>query len=369
MPAHMTAYRIFIASPGGLEDEREDFREVLQAYNEQDAIERGVIFIPVGWEITPGGVGRPQKLINDDVRRCDYFLMLLWDRWGSPPQAGAGGEYSSGSHEEYGVASECFGVGTMREIVVLFKDVDPGKLNDPGKELTNVLDFRKKLEQEKTLLFETFDDAGAFREKLRRHLARWVRDHEEGGELGAAGVEPPAAPAPPAQPQAPSTEIPIESATEAEQSESADVRTAEKLAAQGQLTAAEQKWAEVLPEADLDTLNRYGGFQIEKGALTTAEEAFLRMCQLARERKSVQWLIAGLTNLAGVYQAQGKLESAEGSYKEALQLREQSLGPDHPEVAQSLNALAELYKAMRRFDEAEPLYVRALKIQGLTVGQ
>jgi hypothetical protein len=43
---------------------------VLQAYNEQDAIERGVIFIPVGWEITPGGVGRPQKLINYDVRRC-----------------------------------------------------------------------------------------------------------------------------------------------------------------------------------------------------------------------------------------------------------------------------------------------------------
>jgi Tfp pilus assembly protein PilF len=353
----MTAYRIFIASPGGLEDEREDFKEVLQAYNEQDAIERGVIFIPVGWEITPGGVGRPQKLINDDVRRCDYFLMLLWDRWGSPPQAGDAGPYTSGSHEEYGVASECYGDGSMREIVVLFKDVDPGKLSDPGKELTNVLEFRKRLEQEKSLLFETFDDPGAFREKLRRHLARWVRDHEEGG------------PDPEARPRGSSTEIPVESATEADQSESADVRNAEQLAAQGQLTEAEQKWAEVLPEADLDTLNRYGAFQIERGALASAEEAFLRMCQLARERKSDQWLIAGLTNLAGVYQAQGKLESAETNYKEALQLREKTLGPDHPEVAQSLNALAEVYKAMRRFDEAEPLYLRALQIQGLDVGQ
>jgi tetratricopeptide (TPR) repeat protein len=147
------------------------------------------------------------------------------------------------------------------------------------------------------------------------------------------------------------------------------VRNAEQLAAQGQLTEAEQKWAEVLPEADLDTLNRYGAFQIERGALASAEEAFLRMCQLARERKSDQWLIAGLTNLAGVYQAQGKLESAETNYKEALQLREKTLGPDHPEVAQSLNALAEVYKAMRRFDEAEPLYLRALQIQGLDVGQ
>jgi tetratricopeptide (TPR) repeat protein len=245
----------------------------------------------------------------------------------------------------------------MREIVVLFKDVDPGKLSDPGKELTNVLEFRKRLEQEKSLLFETFDDPGAFREKLRRHLARWVRDHEEGG------------PDPEARPRGSSTEIPVESATEADQSESADVRNAEQLAAQGQLTEAEQKWAEVLPEADLDTLNRYGAFQIERGALASAEEAFLRMCQLARERKSDQWLIAGLTNLAGVYQAQGKLESAETNYKEALQLREKTLGPDHPEVAQSLNALAEVYKAMRRFDEAEPLYLRALQIQGLDVGQ
>jgi Tetratricopeptide repeat/Domain of unknown function (DUF4062) len=368
MPDHMTAYRVFIASPGGLDDERQDFKEVLQAYNEQDAIERGVIFVPVGWEITPGGVGRPQKLINDDVRRCDYFLMLLWDRWGSPPQAGAAGPYTSGSHEEYGVARECYGAKTMREIVVLFKDVNPDKLSDPGKELSNVLEFRKRLEQEKELLFETFDDPGAFREKLRRHLARWVRDHEE-ELLGEGGGEPPPGPAPAGHVHASSTEIPVESATEAEQSESADVRTAEGLAAQGLVTEAEQKWAEVLPEADLDSLNRYGAFLIEKGALASAEEIFLRMCQLARDRKSDQWLIAGLTNLAGVYQAQGKFESAEGSYKEALELRENVLGPDHPEVAQSLNALAELYKVTRRFDEAEPLFLRALKIQGLTVGQ
>jgi tetratricopeptide (TPR) repeat protein len=43
------------------------------------------------------------------------------------------------------------------------------------------------------------------------------------------------------------------------------------------------------------------------------------------------------------------------------------LGADHPDVAQSLNNLAELYEAMGRYGEAEPLYLRALDIQSRTL--
>jgi hypothetical protein len=358
MPSPVTAYRVFVASPGGLEEERKHFRNVIQSYNEQDAIERGVIFLPVGWEATLGAVGRPQKIINDDVRRCDFFLMLLWDRWGSPPQAESG-EYTSGSEEEFGVASECFTKGTMREIVVLFKDVDPSKLRDPGPELTNVRDFRQVLEREKKLLFETFDEAGAFREKLRRHLARWVRDHEEGGarrEPSTAGyIE--------------RVHVSLQSPTEApNQATSAVVRDAEGLAKAGRVSEAEQAFAHVLPDPDLDSLNRYGAFLVEKGSLASAQEIFTRLGDLARERQDDEWLVAGLNNLAGVHQAQGQYDLAEKAYTEALKTRERVLGADHPEVALSLNALAELYRLTRRFDEAESLFRRALAIQGVALG-
>jgi tetratricopeptide (TPR) repeat protein len=41
---------------------------------------------------------------------------------------------------------------------------------------------------------------------------------------------------------------------------------------------------------------------------------------------------------------------------------EKSFGPEHPNIATSLNNLAELYRAQGQYEEAEPLYRRALAI-------
>ncbi len=49
-------------------------------------------------------------------------------------------------------------------------------------------------------------------------------------------------------------------------------------------------------------------------------------------------------------------------YKRALAIREKALGPDHPNVATSLNNLALLYHKQGRYVDAEPLYKRALVI-------
>ena len=46
----------------------------------------------------------------------------------------------------------------------------------------------------------------------------------------------------------------------------------------------------------------------------------------------------------------------------ALTIAEASYGPDHPNVATSLNNLAQLLQDTKRLAEAEPLYRRALAI-------
>src|SRR4051794_36182452 len=97
MPETLKAFRVFIATPGGLDAERRLFRKTLQEFNEDDAQERGATFIPVGWETTIGGVGRPQDLINEDVERSDFCVVVLWDRWGSPPSREGEGGYSAGT--------------------------------------------------------------------------------------------------------------------------------------------------------------------------------------------------------------------------------------------------------------------------------
>ncbi len=45
--------------------------------------------------------------------------------------------------------------------------------------------------------------------------------------------------------------------------------------------------------------------------------------------------------------------------RQALEVAEKDFGPNHPNVAQSLNSLAEIYSAQGRQKEAEPLYKRA----------
>ncbi|MFM7576182.1 MAG: tetratricopeptide repeat protein, partial [Microcystaceae cyanobacterium] len=50
-------------------------------------------------------------------------------------------------------------------------------------------------------------------------------------------------------------------------------------------------------------------------------------------------------------------------------IREKQLGENHPDVAQSLNNLAELYRTQGTYGEAEPLYQRAIAILLATLGE
>ena len=52
---------------------------------------------------------------------------------------------------------------------------------------------------------------------------------------------------------------------------------------------------------------------------------------------------------------QGSYDRAVVAAKEALQVAEQALGPDHPDMAASLNNLAELHSAKGDYAQAEPL--------------
>ena len=62
-----------------------------------------------------------------------------------------------------------------------------------------------------------------------------------------------------------------------------------------------------------------------------------------------------------LYQA-GDYKRATVIAEKALNVAEENVGPDHPDVATSLNNLAELYRAQGEYAKAEPLYTRSLAI-------
>jgi tetratricopeptide (TPR) repeat protein len=75
-----------------------------------------------------------------------------------------------------------------------------------------------------------------------------------------------------------------------------------------------------------------------------------------------------LNNLAFLYYNQGKYAEAEPLYQRALTIREQVLGPQHPDTANSLNNLAVLYANQGKYEQAEPFSQRALTISEQVLG-
>ena len=64
----------------------------------------------------------------------------------------------------------------------------------------------------------------------------------------------------------------------------------------------------------------------------------------------------------------GRYKDAIPVWRKALQLGENEFGPDHPNIAALLDALAQTYHRQGRYDAAEPLYKRALAIWEKALG-
>ena len=82
--------------------------------------------------------------------------------------------------------------------------------------------------------------------------------------------------------------------------------------------------------------------------------------------KGAEW--KALNDEAVTLYKQGSYERAVTVAKKALQIAEQEVGPDHPDVATCLNNLAELYRAQGQYAQAEPLLKRSLSIFETTFG-
>ena len=70
-----------------------------------------------------------------------------------------------------------------------------------------------------------------------------------------------------------------------------------------------------------------------------------------------------LNNLAALYYAHGRYAEAEALLRRVLTIFEKELGSAHPAVVPSLNNLASVYRANGRPADAEPFYKRALEIR------
>lgn len=299
MARDLKGLSVFVASPGGLEAERKKFFEVISRFNADEALEAGFTFVPQGHELAYAGAGRAQALINEQVRRADYCLVVFWDKWGMPPDEA--GPFTSGTEEEFSVAIEALENPSlaMLDVVVLFKGVSDRQMSDPGSQLQKVLDFKKRLEAERRVLYRTFDTLDEFTDELRRLLAKWLRDWGT-GTAQKAPLPPPRTP--PALDKSASL-----------------LDQAKQAAKAGQITVAHELYTRATTGAyDRESWTEYVRFLRRAGRFGLLQRVGDKMIEKARDLNDHQGAAEGLSNIGIAKRAQGQRVAAIQYFDRAL---------------------------------------------------
>ena len=170
MPFKSETYRVLIASPSDLSDERKAAADVIYEWNALHAVSEAVVLLPVKWEThaMPEAAIRPQQAINRQlVDECDLLIGMFWTKIGTNT-----GVAESGTVEEI---DRIVAAGHPAMLYFSSRPIDPGKID---------LKQQRKLRQFKdttyaTALVGTFASVEAFHQLLLRDLTRQVRALKE----------------------------------------------------------------------------------------------------------------------------------------------------------------------------------------------
>ncbi|HIF9059775.1 TPA: DUF4062 domain-containing protein [Photobacterium damselae] len=155
-------YKILVASPGDVEEERQAIPEVISEWNNVNSERNGVVLFPVKWEThsAPLMGERAQGVINNQlVTSCDMAIGVFWTRLGSPT-----GASESGTAEEI----EWF-IDNGKPVMLYFssRDINPTKLDID--QYTSLKNFEKKMQ--KIGLTGSYTSITDFKEQLLRQLS------------------------------------------------------------------------------------------------------------------------------------------------------------------------------------------------------
>lgn len=97
--------------------------------------------------------------------------------------------------------------------------------------------------------------------------------------------------------------------------------------------------------------------------MSNAEVLYRRVLEIREKSLGVEhpWTFDSVDDLARVLQHQGKYEAAEKMYRRALQVMEKVSGRDHPDTLSRTYDLASLFHIQKRYNEASVLYLEALE--------
>ncbi|WP_052326061.1 tetratricopeptide repeat protein [Pectobacterium brasiliense] len=362
---------VFIASPGDLYNERNHFRDVIDQLNVGFGDGANIEFKALGWEDTLASTGRRnQSVINEEVDKCDVFILVINRRWGQPaPDAGP---YSSYTEEEFHRALERWKKEGKPEIFVFFKRVDAESEADPGSQLKKVMDFRKQLEETRQVLYHYFEDEKSFVSEVDRHLRAFAKCELPSSDKKSDMI---VLPLSALEEVKKAKSLVIDKIKEAEQARDAEreailkvdamqfqiAEDAANLSRDGKIEYARQKFAVLVVETmNLRVLSLSYEFYQRTGDLDSAFLVLKKWLEICGTNEKSHEVAIAYSNLGNLYQTKGELDRAKEMYQKSLAIYE-TLGRKEG-MAINYGNLGNLYQIRGELGSAEEMYQKSLAI-------
>ncbi|MBW4538751.1 MAG: DUF4062 domain-containing protein [Myxacorys chilensis ATA2-1-KO14] len=167
MPVEAKLYRVLIASPGDVAEERAIVREEVARWNSMHSESMKIVLLPIGWETdaTPDLRERGQAVINRQlVDNCDLLIGVFWTRIGTPTP-----EAESGTVEEIERAA-----AEGKRCIVYFSDQPVSLSSVDQKQYEQLKQYKKELNQRGlTCLYRNTPE---FKEKVFRHITTVIQE-------------------------------------------------------------------------------------------------------------------------------------------------------------------------------------------------
>ncbi len=182
MPSEIKVYKVFIASPQDVLDERDVVRGCCEALNSDPLVRRDNIrFVATGGGDALPSAERPQSLIESEVADCDIFVCILHRRLDTPSE-----RRGTGILEEFNLAQKLWFEDKSPHILLYFKEVaslENDLKRDPR--LQQVTAFKNRIDSQNLLLFCEFKNTDDFKTLFEKQMRLWLHSNVPGNGAAA----------------------------------------------------------------------------------------------------------------------------------------------------------------------------------------
>lgn len=159
-------FKIFVSSPGDVEEERNIVDDVVSKINDAISDTLGIYLTVERWEKMPPETTDEelQERLNQKIKICHFFLLILNKRYGTIMP----GEKISNTEREINTIIEILSKDKKKKILSYFKSVQNN--SDPGDQEKKITELKEKLRTSSLWFYKNYNTSHDFEKMLTHDL-------------------------------------------------------------------------------------------------------------------------------------------------------------------------------------------------------